>query len=200
MYARVNTVFGRRDRLAAGVARAEGGDRAAVEAASGNRGLTTLMNSEAGVVVVVSYWDDPIHSSAPGLTRVRERVAAAAGGDLVAESYAVAWQEPGPTPAWPGATVRIDSLHVDPAAADPGQTLLRTQVMEEARLDQGFRGAELMIDHVRGAVLLVTTWASDADAARMDEVVARLRETGTGPGATFRRTETYVLVRGCVPI
>jgi hypothetical protein len=99
MHARVNTIFGQPHKVAAGVARVEGTDRAAVEASRGNRGLTTLMDSAGGVIVAVSYWDDLIHSSAPSLTEVRERVAAAAGGDLVAESYTIAWQEPGRTPA-----------------------------------------------------------------------------------------------------
>ena len=200
MYARVNTLFGGRDKVAAGVARTEGSLRAAVEASSGNRGLTTLMDSEAGVIVEVSYWDDPIRSSAPGLTRVRERVAAAAEGDLVAESYAVTWQEPGPTPPWPGATVRIDRLQIDPATAATGQEQLRTQVVQETRTGRGFHGAELMIDRARGAALLVTTWSSGADANRMDAVVAQLREASSGASTTFGRTETYVLVRGCLPI
>lgn len=198
MYARFNTIFGRRDKVAAAVARTEGADRAAVEATTGNRGLTTLMNHEAGVIVAVSYWDDPIHSSAPGLTRVRERVAAVAEGDLVAESYVVAWQEPGRTAQWPGDTVRVDRLHVDPAAAAPGSELLRDQVVHEAGLDRGFRGAELLIDQARGPALLITTWAAAEDAARMDEVLARVRDAGSH--TTLLRTESYVLVRSCVPI
>jgi hypothetical protein len=200
VYARFNTIFGPPDKVAAGVARVEGTDRAAVEASRGNQGLMTLMDSAGGVIVAVSYWDDLIHSSAPGLTEVRERVAAAAEGDLVAESYAVAWQEPDPTPAWPGATVRIDRLQVDPAAAGTGQELLRTHVMEKTRPDQEFCGAEFMIDRGRGVALLLTTWTSAAAATRADAVVAQLRDPGTMAGVTLRRTETFVLVRGCVPI
>jgi hypothetical protein len=200
VYARINTIFGPPDKIAAGVARVEGMDRAAVEASRGNRGLTTLMDSAGGVIVAVSYWDDLIHSSAPGLTKVRERVAAAAEGDLVTECYGVAWQEPGPTPAWPGATVRIDRLRIDPDTAVTGQELLRTHVMQEARPGPGFCGAELMIDGGHGVALLLTTWTSVAAASRMDAVVARLRDIGTRASITLRRTETFVLVRGCAAI
>lgn len=200
MYARVNTIFGAPNKVAAGIACAEGTDRAAVEAARGNRGLTTLMDSDVGVIVAVSYWDNLIHSSAPSLTRVRERVAAAAQGDLVAESYAVAWQEPGPTRAWPGATVRIDRVQIDPATAVTGQELLRTQVLQETRLDQGFCGAEFLIDRGRGAALLLTTWTSAAAATRTDAVVAQLRDARTRTSIALRRTETYLLVRDRVPI
>jgi hypothetical protein len=200
VHARVNTIFGPPDKVAAGVARVEGTDRAAVEAARGNRGLMTLMDSAGGVIVAVSYWDDLIHSSAPGLTEVRERVAAAAEGDLVAERYAVGWQEPGPTPAWPGATVRIDRLQIDPTTAVTGQDLLYTHVLQETRTDQGFCGAEFMIDRSHGVALLLTTWTSAAAATRMDAVVAQLRDLGTRAGITLRRTEAFVLVRGCAPI
>ena len=200
MYARVNSIFGPPDKVAAGIARVEGTDRAAVEASRGNRGLTTLMDSEAGVIVAVSYWDKLIHSSAPALTRVRERVAAAAEGDLVVESYAVVWQEPGPTLAWPGATVRVDRVQVDPATAVTGQEFLRTQVLQQTRLDQGFCGAEFLIDRGRGAALLLTTWTSAPAATRTDAVVAQLRDARTRTSITLRRTETYMLVRGCVPI
>jgi hypothetical protein len=200
VHARVNTIFGPPHKVAAGIARVEGTDRAAVEASRGNRGLTTLMDSAGGVIVAVSYWDNLIHSSAPGLTQVRERVAAAAEGDLVAESYTVAWQEPGPTSAWPGATVRIDRLQIDPAAAGSGPELLRTHVMEKTHPDQGFCGAELLIDRGRGPALLLTTWTSAAAATRMDAVVAELRDVGTRAGITLRRTEAFVLVRGCAQI
>jgi hypothetical protein len=200
VYARFNTIFGPPNKVAAGVARVEGTDRAAVEASRGNRGLTTLMDSASGVIVAVSYWDNLIHSSAPGLTEVRVRVAAAAEGDLVAESYEVAWQEPGPTQAWPGATVRIDRLQIDPTTAVTGPDLLRTHVLQETRADQGFCGAELMIDRGNGVALLLTTWTSAAAANRMDAVVAQLRDVGTRAGITLRRTETFVLVRGCAQI
>ncbi|MGI5132806.1 hypothetical protein ACQEVB_38825 [Pseudonocardia sp. CA-107938] len=158
------------------------------------------MDSDAGVVVAVSYWDRPIQSSAPNLTRVRERIKAAAGGDLVAESYAVAWQEPGLAPAWPGATVRIDRMQIDPATALAEQELIRTHLMQETVFDKAFRGAELMIDHGTGATLLATTWTSAPAATRAHAVVAQLRHTGGGTTITLQRTETYVLVRGCGPI
>ncbi|MGI5129984.1 hypothetical protein ACQEVB_24500 [Pseudonocardia sp. CA-107938] len=199
VYARVNTIFGRRDTIAAGVARVEGTDRAAVEASRGNRGLTTLMDGDAGVIVALSYWMDPLHSSAPNLTRVRERIAAAARGALVAETYAVAWQEPGPAPAWPGAAVRIDRLQTDPVAEVAGHDLLRAHVRQEAGGDSGFCGAEVMVDRGNGAALLITTWTAGA-AQRADAVVAQLCDGAAGAGITLRRTETYVLVRGCAPI
>jgi hypothetical protein len=194
VYARVNTIFGQQDKVAAGVARAEGADRAAVEATRGNRGLTTLMNSDAGVVIAVSYWDDPMHASNPTLTRVRERIAAAAGGDLVAENFAVAWQVPGPGPAWPGATVRVDRLHIDPAVIGEVELALHADV-RQIRLSRGFSGAELMLDRTDGRAMLVTTWAAGGEVERIDAVLSRL-----GDAAVRTRTESYVLVRGSTPI
>ena len=58
MYARVNIIFGTAGKVGAGVAHIEKSDRDAVEAAAGNRGLTTLVDRKTGVIVAISYWDD----------------------------------------------------------------------------------------------------------------------------------------------
>ncbi|MGI5128094.1 hypothetical protein ACQEVB_14890 [Pseudonocardia sp. CA-107938] len=185
MHARVNTIFGRRDKVAAGLALAEGTDRAAVEASFGNLGLATFADPDAGVIVAVSYWNEPARASAPTLTAARAAVAAAAGGDLVAESYAVAWQLP--ATASPGATVRVDRLQIDTATAGAG---LRERLVRHVRHVPGFCGAELLVDRALGAGMLVTTWTSDSDAQRVDAAISAVRDGGT------TTTETYVLVRG----
>ena len=69
MFARVNIIFGRRDKVDDGLAHLEESDRGAVESAAGNLGLTTFVDREAGVIVAVSYWDEPAHSSQAVLTR-----------------------------------------------------------------------------------------------------------------------------------
>src|SRR6185369_15910480 len=79
MYARVNIIFGSEDRVGPGVAHIEKSDRDVVEAAAGNRGLTTLVNRKTGVIVAMSYWDDLRHSSEAALTKAREGAAEAAG-------------------------------------------------------------------------------------------------------------------------
>ena len=65
-----------------GVAHIEKSDRDVVEAAAGNRGLTTLVDRKTGVIVAISYWDDLRRSSEAGLTKAREGAAEAAGGAL----------------------------------------------------------------------------------------------------------------------
>jgi hypothetical protein len=106
VHARVNIIFGERDKVEAGIAHLEESDRAVVEATAGNRGLTTLVDREAGMIVAVSYWDDLPHSSKAALTRAREGAAAAAGGDVIAETYEVAAEDRLAQPA-PGAAVRL---------------------------------------------------------------------------------------------
>ena len=93
MYARVNTIFGRPERVEDGIVELEESDRGAVEATDGNQGLTTVVNRGAGVIVAVSYWDEPMDSSAATLTRARADAVAATGGDLVVEHFEVASQE-----------------------------------------------------------------------------------------------------------
>ena len=80
MYARVNIIFGTEAKVGAGVAHIEKSDRDVVEAAAGNRGLTTLVDRKTGVIVAMSYWDDLRHSSEAALTKAREGAAKPAGG------------------------------------------------------------------------------------------------------------------------
>ena len=112
MYTRVNTIFGPKDRVEAGITQIEGPDRAAVEATSGNRGLTTMVDREAATIIAISYWDEPDRSSEAELTRARQNAVAAAAGYLVAENYVLVVLEHGhrhvhlagspPTPPVPG--------------------------------------------------------------------------------------------------
>ena len=54
MYARVNIIFGTKGKVGAGLTHLEKSDRGVVESAAGNRGLTTLVDRKAGVVVAMS--------------------------------------------------------------------------------------------------------------------------------------------------
>lgn len=195
MYARVNTIFGSKGKVSAGVARIEESDRSAVESANGNRGLTTLVDRKAGVIVAMSYWDDPQRSSEAVLTQARESAAVAAGGELVAESFEVAVAEQPAVPA-PGAVVQMTRLQLEPAKVDAGLAFVHDELLQRLSTGSGLCGAELLIDREVGNGLLVTTW-TDQDAA--DCVKALLEElpadAAARAGATFPRSESYVLVR-----
>ena len=87
MYARVNIIFGTEDKVGPqGGFHIEKSDRCVVEAAPGNRGLTTLVDRKTGVIVAISYWDDLGQSSEAALTKAREGAAEAAGGALITEN------------------------------------------------------------------------------------------------------------------
>ena len=103
MYARVNIIFGTEDKVGPGVAHIEKSDRYVVEAAPGNRGLTTLVDRKTGVIVAISYWDDLGQSSEARLTKAREDAAEAAGGALITENFEIAVAERLAVPD-PGAT------------------------------------------------------------------------------------------------
>ncbi|WP_214402340.1 hypothetical protein [Pseudonocardia lacus] len=198
MHARVNIIFGDRDRVEDGVARLEDVDRTAVEVAAGNRGLVTMVDRAAGVIVAVSYWDEPTHSSDAALTRARDSAAAAAGGDLVVEGYEVAFREGAPV-ADPGAAVRLARMRVDPSQVDAALAFLR-EALPRLRSRAGFAGAEVLVDRGVGAGLLVTVWATDDDAEGAAAVLERLRDDAARrAGAVFPGTEAYTLVRARVP-
>jgi hypothetical protein len=195
VYARVNIIFGAEDKVGAGLAHIERSDRAAVESAAGNRGLTTLVDTDAGVIVLMSYWDDLQQSSEVVLTRAREGAAAAAGGEVVAESFEVVVAER-PVEPDPGAVVRMTRVRLEPARFEAGLTFVLDEFLPRLSAGAGLSGAELLIDRELGTGLLVTTWtdqvAADRAEALLDEVPA---DAAARAGATFPRSESYVLVR-----
>ncbi len=195
MYTRVNTIFGEKGRVDAGIAQIEGPDRAAVEATGGNRGLTTMVDRGAAVIVAISYWDELDRSSQAELTRAREGAVAAAGGDLVVESYVLALAERVSIPA-PGATVGMVRMRIAPAGIADGLAWLREEILPRLRAAAGFHCAEVLIDEDLGDGLLVTAWPDEEHAAWADLLVGRLRGDAVDrAGVTFSRTETYTLVR-----
>lgn len=202
MHARVNIIFGQRDKIEDGIhhlEQSDKSDRAAVEATDGNLGLTTLVDRETGVIVAVSYWDEPSQSSEAALTRAREGAAAAAAGNLVVERYEVSSREVLTVPS-SGATVRMERVQIEPAMAVDGVAFIRDEVLPQVRAAAGFCGAELMVDQGAGTGLLLTTWTTEADAVRGDAVLELLRDEAVDrAGTTFPRTETYALVRASAP-
>jgi hypothetical protein len=195
MYARVNIIFGTEDKVGAGLAHIEQSDRGAVESAAGNRGLTTLVDPGAGVIVLMSYWDDLHQSSEVVLTRAREGAATAAGGEVVAESFEVVVAER-PVDPDPGAVVRMTRVRLEPARMEAGLTFVLDEFLPRLSAAAGLSGAELLIDRELGTGLLVTTWpdqvAADRAEALLDEIPA---DAAARAGATFPRSESYVLVR-----
>lgn len=194
MYARVNIIFGRQDKIDEGIAYLEESDRPAVEATEGNEGLTTFMDRQGGVIVAVSYWDEPSHSSAAALTRARDGVAAAAEGDLVVETYEVLPQE-GMADAAPGAVVHMTRVQIEQAKITDGIGLLRDEVLPQLRAGAGFCSGECLVDRHAGTALLLTVWRTENDATRTEAVLDRNRDQAVERfGTKFARTESYSLV------
>ncbi|MHA6781952.1 hypothetical protein ACVGOW_13310 [Pseudonocardia saturnea] len=195
MHTRVNMIFGHPDMVENGIAQLEESDRGAVEAAAGNQGLTTMVDRGAGVIVAVSYWDEPARSSAAELTRARADAVAAAGGDLVVESFEVTSQDWVSVPA-AGAVVRMVRVRIEPATVTEALGFIRDEMLPRLRVGAGFCGTELMIDRSSGAGVLVTTWSDEVAATQCDTLLERVRdEAEQRGGTTFPRTETYALVR-----
>jgi len=195
MHARVNMIFGKQDKVENGIAHLEETDRLAVESTPGNRGLTTLADRAAGVIVALSYWDEPSHSSKAALTRARGGAVVAADGDLVVETYEVALQET-TSPPVPGAVVRLTRVQIESAKVAAGLTFIGEEVLPQLRSDIGFCSAEVLIDRHSGDGLFLTAWTAEGDAHRVDTVLDQLRDEAMDRvGARFPRTETYALVR-----
>ena len=185
MYARVNIIFGTEGMVGPGVAHIEKCDRVAVEAAAGNRGLTTLVDRKTGVIVAMSYWDDLRQSSEAALTKAREGAAKAAEGALVTESFEVAVAERPAVPD-PGATVQMTRVQLDSVRVDAGVAFIRSELLQRLSACSGLCSAELLIDRVIGNGLLVTTWTDQEAADRAQALLDGLRtDAEAATGATF---------------
>jgi hypothetical protein len=195
MYARVNIVFGDRDKIDAGIERLERSDRPVVESTRGNRGLATMVDRDGGVIVATSYWDEPLYSSEAALTEAREAVAAAAGGDLVVERFELADHQQSSVPM-PGAVVMMARVQLDPAVTAAGPAAIRDELLPSIAAVDGFCSVEILIDRDSGAGIVVTTWENAATAERADRVLEPLRENAEQRfGAKLSRVETYSLLR-----
>jgi len=200
MYARVNIIFAQSDKIDASIADIERSARAKVETTRGNRGLTTLVDRRAGVIVAMSYWDEPSHSSEAPLTQARENAVAAAGGDLVVENYEVALAERLSAPA-PGAVVQMTPVQLEPPRVADGLALLHREVLPQLRMGPGFCSADVLIDRHSGNGIFVTAWEHGDDAARAGTILDQLREeVAEQVGAKFFRAETYVIVGASAPL
>jgi hypothetical protein len=195
MYARVNIIFGTQGKVEAGLAHIEKSDRGAVESVTGNRGLTTLVDRKAGVVVAMSHWDDLHRSSEPVLTEAREGAAMAANGALVTETFEIAVAER-PADADPGAPVQMTRVQLEPARVDAGLAFVRDELLARLTASSGLCSAELLIDRKIGNGLLVTTWTDQDAAGRAQALLDELRDGAEArAGATFPLSESYVLVQ-----
>jgi hypothetical protein len=199
MYARVNIIFGAEDKVGPGVAHIEKSDRYVVEAAPGNRGLTTLVDRKTGVIVAISYWDDLGHSSEAALTKARAGAAKAAGGALITENFEIAVAGRLAVPD-PGATVQMTRMQLDPLRVDAGLAFVRDELLQRLSACSGLCSAELLIDRVIGNGLLVTTWTDQEAAGRAEALLDGLRrDAEAAAGATFPRSESYMLVWRSAP-
>ena len=194
MHSRVNMIFGRTDLVEDGIVRLEESDRRAVETTDGNRGLTTLTDRAAGVLVAVSYWDEPAQASAAALTRARADAVTAAGGDLVVENFEVASQEVLTVPAT-GAVARLVRVRIELERLGEAVEFLHDEVLRRLRVEAGFCRAELMVDRKSGSGLLLAMWTDEESATRTDTLLDRVRDEAVARGGTtFPRSETYAVV------
>lgn len=200
MYARLNTIFGTTGGVDAGLAYIEDSDRGAVEATAGNRGLATLVDWQHGVIIALSYWDEPWNSSGAALTGARVGSAVAARGDLVTENYEVVVDRRVAMPLV-GAAVWMARMQLDTAPLADVVAFYREAALPELERCAGLCSAELLLDRDFGNGVSVTVWEDAAAAAPAESVLESLREeAGRRFAAKSTRNESYIMVRTSVRI
>ena len=188
MYARVNIIFGAEDKVGPGVAHIEKSDRYVVEAAPGNRGLTTLVDRKTGVIVAISYWDDLGHSSEAALTKARAGAAKAAGGALITENFEIAVAGRLAVPD-PGATVQMTRMQLDPLRVDAGLAFVRDELLQRLSACSGLCPVRHSADRSRDRQRVVGDDVRQYTGSRQGSAEALLdglrRDAETAAGATF---------------
>jgi hypothetical protein len=99
----------------------------------------------------------------------------------------------------PGAAVRMTRVQLEPAKVDAGLAFIHDELLPRLSAGSGLYSTELLIDRETGNVLLVTTWTDEDAANRGDALLDELpTDAPARAGATFPRSESYVLVRQSV--
>jgi len=188
----MNTIFGDRDKTAAVLDYIESRDRAAVEAAIGNGGLTTYADWDSGVIVAASYWDEPLRSSEAVLTKVRRDVELLAGGTVTAEQYEVTakiWHSrPGR-----GAAVLLHGVQLESARLDDAILFLNVVLLPELARCEELCIAEILVDPDSSSAIVFTVWESEHVAWDASPAVEALRDRGVDHGVKFVTTTPYTL-------
>jgi hypothetical protein len=192
MYVRLNTIFGDRDKTTAVLDYIESRDRATVEAAVGNGGLSTFVDRDSGVVVAASYWDEPLHSSQPVLTEVRRDAELLAGGTVTAEQYEVT------AAAWlsrprRGAAVRLRGAQLESTRLEDGILFLGGVLLPGLARCDGLCTAQMFVDAGSSAAIVFTVWENEQVAEDVSAVVEGLRGQGADHGVKFVTDVRYSL-------
>jgi hypothetical protein len=195
MYVRINTIYCDKANIDTAVDYIEDSDRSVVEAAAGNRGLATLVDRDAGLVVAASYWDEPAHSSAAVLTKAREGAVLAANGSLTTESYEIVAGAHAPVIA-AGVVARMARMRIEPARSAEVINFLEEEILPELAQYPGLCDAQILLNRDSGDCIVATVWRDDAAVEAVGPALARLdRRPGEHPGGKLLRVETYTMIR-----
>lgn len=200
MHVRINTLHGDKGQVDAAVEFVEGTARPAVEAAAGCRGLATLVDREAGVTFVASYWEsaDAMRDSEPVVAEARERAGAVGGGDVTVERYEVAIARRLSKPA-PGAPTRMLRSEQDPATTDESIAVYRDELLPQLLAIPGLCSVQLVVDRESGKGMSITAWTDDAAVAGAQEALERLRAVATDRlNVRFTGVDSYTMVNSTV--
>lgn len=197
MHARFNTLHGNKGQVDAAVEFVEATVRPMAEGVAGNRGMATLVDREAGVTVVATYWDSAqaMADSEPAVADVRSQVAEVAGGDVSVERFEVAVARRLRVPA-EGAVARMLRFENDLPRIDDTVAFYRDELVPELVELSGLCSAQLLVDRESGRAMSVTAWDDDAAVASAQDALERMRDTATERfGTRITGLDRYTMVR-----
>jgi heme-degrading monooxygenase HmoA len=200
MHVRINTLHGDKGQVDAAIEFVEATVRPKVEALTGNRGMATLVDRDAGVTFVASYWDDApaMADSESAITDVRQRAGVVGGGDVTVERYEVAVAQRLRLPA-AGAPIRMLRTENDPARTDETVAFYRDQLLPQILGLPGMCSVQLLVDRNSGRGMSITAWDDEAAVTAAGESLDRLRNTATEQlGLRITGLDTYTMVHTSV--
>lgn len=192
MYVRVTSIYCDQARMHPAMDSLERVDRPAVETASGNRGLLTVVDHDAAVLLAASYWEEPGLASQASLTQARGAATEAAGGELTTEMFEVAAQLRCAELSSHG-VLRVFRARAAGAPADlPGR--IELSIFPQMSMNHGLCAAELRLGHNGERPELVTMWSSAAAATAGAPEVWWQLSTAEQLGTRFEPAEEYSVI------
>lgn len=181
MYARSTTVQGQRDRIDQAIAMVRDEVLPAISQMPGCRGLSMLVDREAGQGIVTTSWDsaDAMHATDEAVAPMREKAANLVGGTAEVQEWEIAVMHRDHHTA-PGTCCRSTWFRSDPASLDRGIDVYKLGVVPKLEELDGFCSALLLVDRASGLCVSTVAYDNREALASTRDQVQKIRSGALG--------------------
>lgn len=156
---------------------------------TGYQGASASVDRKAGLLGILTMWDSAAHrdASESAIAKHRDEATRLFSGTMTVELFEDITVELAKPPAV-GASLRVVSYRVDPAALDEISAYFDSDLVPRIKALAGFRGMRNMVNRETGAGLVGTSWDDAPAMQQADGQLRELREEVGRHGVTFGET------------